>query len=293
MACITDEPGPALSHAELVTGLTYNCVETFTDADLTWADWVNPWITSPTRAPFVAWKAADPSVRKLVDTQNLIPDIEVNNPNWTAECAAGDYNSYAVLFARNMISAGFGDTIIRLGHEMNGNWEYDSLGSSVADWHEWAKCFAQEVTAMRSVPGAHFLFDWSINAGYRNIPLADYYPGNAYVDMVGISFYDQSGYPLPPVGSSARWQALANEPMGLNEIYAFAARHHEPLSIPEWGTVATQGDDASYVTHMVDFIATHDVAYEAWFDAGDFNIYQLGNLQAPKSLRAYLKLFSG
>ena len=35
-----------------------------------------------------------------------------------------------------------------------------------------------------SVSSAHFLFDWNVNARYRDIPLADYYPGNAYVDMV-------------------------------------------------------------------------------------------------------------
>ena len=73
---------------------------------------------------------------------------------------------------------------------------------------------------MRSVDGAHFFFDWSINAGYRDLPLADFYPGDAYVDIVGISCYDQSGYPLPPVGSPHRWQALSGEPMGLDVVYA-------------------------------------------------------------------------
>jgi hypothetical protein len=290
--CITDESGPGLRRVELVTGLTYNCIETFTDDDPTWASWVRPWIASRTGAPFVAWVAADPSGRQLIDTQNLIPDSEAANPNRTAECAAGDYNSYAVQFARNMIAAGFGYSIIRLGHEMNGDWEQDSLGTTVAEWQEWGKCFAQEVTAMRSAPGAHFLFDWSINAGYRDIPLADYYPGNAYVDIVGISFYDQSGDPLPPVGSLDRWQALANEPMGLNQVYAFAAQHHKPLGIPEWGTVTTQGDDANYVTHMGEFIDSHDVAYQAWFDADDLTIYPLSPVQDPKSLATYVKLFS-
>jgi beta-mannanase len=145
---------------------------------------------------------------------------------------------------------------------------------------------------MRAVTGAHFLFDWSINARYRDIPLADYYPGNAYVDIVGISFYDQSGYPLPPVGSPARWQALASEPMGLDVVYAFAAEHHKPLGIPEWGTVTTQGDDANYVEHMGEFIATHDVAYQTWFDADDLKIYPLSRTEDPRSLGAYVQIFS-
>ncbi|MGA3351653.1 MAG: glycosyl hydrolase [Acidimicrobiales bacterium] len=286
-ACITDEPGPTLTKAERNTGYLYNCIETFTDVDKTWAEWVNPWIAESPGAPFQTWVADDPTHHQLIDTQNLIPDDEASDPNWTAACAAGDFNTYAEEFAAKMVGAGFGYAIIRLGHEMNGDWENDSLGTTVASWKLWGQCFAQEVAAMRAVHGAHFLFDWSINAGYRDIPLADFYPGDAYVDIVGISFYDQSGYPLPAVGSPDRWQALASEPMGLDEVYSFAAQHHKPLGIPEWGTVTTQGDDANYVVHMADFIDGHDIAYEAWFDAGDLKIYPLNPAEDPRSLAAY------
>jgi hypothetical protein len=286
--CITDPPGPALQAVERSTGLTYNCIETFTDTDKTWAEWVNPWIASGPGAAFQSWVAADPAGHQLIDTQNLIPDNAASNPNWTAACAAGDYNPYATQFATKMVSAGFGYSVIRLGHEMNGTWETDSLGDNPTQWRLWAHCFAQEVTAMRAVPGAHFLFDWTINEGYRNIPLADYYPGDSYVDIVGISFYDQSGNPLPGVGSPDRWQILTGEPMGLDEVYAFAAQHHKPLGIPEWGTVSTQGDDATFVTKTASFISSNDVAYQSWFDAGDFNIYRLSS-DAPLSLAAYIR----
>lgn len=287
-ACITGQPGSALREAELVTGFTYDCIETFTDNDRTWAQWVNPWIAGPDGAGFRDWVAADPTGHQLIDTQNLIPDDQAADPDWTGACAAGDYNDYAAEFASNMVAAGFGYSIIRLGHEMNGDWETDSLGDTTELRHQWAECFAQEVTAMRAVPGTHFLFDWSINAGYRNIPLAEYYPGNAYVDIVGISFYDQSGYPLPPVGSPYRWQVLAGEPMGLNVVYAFAAAHDKPLGFGEWGTVTTQGDDANYVTRMGEFIAGHDVAYDAWFDANDLHIYPLLPSLDPRSVAAYI-----
>jgi hypothetical protein len=276
----------------LATGLTYNCIETYTDDDPTWADWANPWITSRTEAPFVAWVAADPTRRQLIDTQNLIPDQEETNANWTADCAAGDYNTYATQFATNMVAAGFGYSVIRLGAEMNGNWEIDSLGTTVAEWQQWGQCFAQEVTAMRAVPGAHFLFEWNVNEGYRDIPLADYYPGNAYVDLVGISLYDQSRYPLPPVGSPGRWHALVSEPMGLSEIYAFAAQHGKPLSIPEWGTVTTQGDDGNYVADVGAFVASHNVAYQAWLDSGAPTIYPLSRTEAPRSVASYVRAIS-
>jgi hypothetical protein len=223
-----------------------------------------------------------------VDAQNLIPESEAHNPAWRAQCAAGDYNAHARQYAKNMVAAGLGYSVIRLGHEMNGTWENDSIGATIGAWHEWARCFVQEVKAMRSVRGVHFLFDWNVNGRYRDIPLADYYPGNAYVDIVGISQYDESGYYLPPVGSPKRWTALSTEPMGLIQVYAFALRHHKPFSIPEWGTVTFLGDDGNYVAHMGGFIAKHDVAYQAWFNVPNANICLLNPMEAPKSVGAYV-----
>ena len=144
---------------------------------------------------------------------------------------------------------------------------------------------------MRAVPGSHLLFDWNVNASYRNIPLADFYPGNAYVDIIGIDFYDTSGQPLPPVGNPERWTALSRQPESLMEVAAFAAAHHKPLSFPGWATVGSQGDDAAYVTSMGAFIAHHDIAFQSWFDAGDNGILQLTAGGAPRSLRAYIEAF--
>ncbi|MGA2528813.1 MAG: glycosyl hydrolase [Acidimicrobiales bacterium] len=286
--CISDGPAQ-LARDMRNTGVEYNCVETFSDADPTWADWVSPWIAG-SGAPFVAWVRADPTGHQLIDTQNVIPDSEASNPDWTGECAAGDYDNYATQFARNMVAAGLGYTVIRLGHEMNGNWYKDSLGDTPTEWAQWGQCFAQEVTAMRAVAGAHFLFDWNVNSNYRDIPLADYYPGNAYVDIIGIDQYDNSGYPIPAPGTH-RFAALAAEPGGLNDLVAFAAAHGKPLSIPEWGTTTeglnAGGDDPYYVEGMAAFIASHDIAYESYFDANDDGVLPLDPSVAPLTVSAY------
>ena len=78
---------------------------------------------------------------------------------------------------------------------------------------------------------------WTINEGYRNIPLADFYPGDSSVDIVGISLFLRPE--RDPVArrwaSPSRWQTLTGEPMGLNEVYAFATQHREPLGVPGMG----------------------------------------------------------
>ena len=186
-----------------------------------------------------------------------------------------------------MVKAGFGYSVIRLGPEMNGPGHNDYIGNTPTQWRQWAEYFAQIVMTMRAVKGAHFLFDWNVNAGYRVIPLADFYPGNAYVDIVGIDFYDYIGGTVPAIRSPEHWNKLAGEPLGLDALAAFARAHHKPLSIPEWGTVKGVGDDGSYVAHVGHFVDTHDVAYQCWFDDGHAGVYQLNPAVAPRSLVAY------
>lgn len=288
--CIYAKLGSSLRHAESATGITYSCIETFNDDEANWSEWVSPWLTQ-LKYGYSSWLRADPAVRQVILTMDLIPSHTADDPDWAAECAAGDYNTYARELAVNLVKNGFGYSVIRLGAEMNGTWNAGMLGTTVVEWHEWGQCFAQEVQAMRAVPGTHLLFDWNVNANYRDIPLADFYPGNSYVDIIGIDAYDNSGLPLPRVGDPARWAALTAEPEGLNAVQAFAAAHGKPLSIPEWGTVVSQGDDVAYVTQMAAFIASHDVAFQSWFDAGTDGIFPLSSAQAPLSLAEYRRAF--
>ena len=284
--CIYASLGQQLAHAEASTGISYHCLEAFLTGANTWAAWARPWITNP-RYGYTAWVGQPGRSRTLVLTVNLVPNGVARQPGLRASCAAGRFVAYARQLSRSLVAAGLGRSVVRLGPEMNGPWEVDWIGRTAVQWHLWAACFAREVTTMRSVPGARFLFDWTVNAGYEDLPMADYYPGDAVVDVIGIDAYDEASIKLPPVGSPSRWPVLASEPLGLYEVGAFARAHHKPMSIPEWGTLSTNGDDGAYVAGVGRYVAAHDVAYEAWYDAGDNHVYQLSARQAPRSLAAY------
>ncbi|MCU1495354.1 MAG: hypothetical protein JWO62_3118 [Acidimicrobiaceae bacterium] len=288
--CIYAALGSAVKEAESATGNTYQCVETFSTTNATWADWTRPWLVDP-QYGYVGWLAAEPTRRTVILTENLVPDPIAATANWRARGAAGAYDKYARQLSENLIRAGFGYSVIRLGPEMNGPWENDWIGTTPVQRRQWARYFARIVRTMRGVPGAHFLFDWNVNAGYENLPLTGYYPGNAYVDIVGVDAYDEAPIPLPPVSSPTRWTVLVTEPLGLTQIYKFARQHRKPLSIPEWATLDTHGDDSRYVDAMGRFVLSHDVAYQCWYDVGDNHIFQLNALQAPNSLAAYIALF--
>lgn len=290
-ACIYASLGHQLTQAEASTGIHYDCLEAFLTGSTTWAEWVQPWITNP-RYGYTDWVRRPGGSRTLVLTINLVPNSVAKQPGWRARCAAGRFDADARLLARNLAAADLGRSVIRLGKEMNGPWELDWIGTTKATWHAWAGCFAHLVRAMRAVPGAHLRFDWNVNANYEDIPLQEYYPGDDVVDIIGIDAYDEASIVLPPVGSPQRWAVLSSEPLGLDEVAAFARAHHKPLSIPEWGTLGTKGDDGAYVTGIGRFVATHDVAYQCWYDAGNNHIFQLSARQAPRSLAAYRQAFA-
>jgi len=95
---------------------------------------------------------------------------------------------------------------------------------------------------------------------------------------VGIIAYDSRPTgALPPISSPRRWTELVNEPYGLAYVCYFTARHGKPLSLPEWGSVTPPqgGDDGAYVAHVGRFVTTHNVAYQAWFDAPSNRVLQL------------------
>jgi hypothetical protein len=232
----------------------------------TWSQWIHPWVIN-SEPGYSSWVAQDPKIRQLVIAMNLIPTgiANVNNPlPWEKACAAGRYDSYARQFARNLVSAGIGNSVIRLGPELNGVWENDFIGTKKVEQKMWARCFANEVTSMRHISGEHLLFDWNVNACTGNFPFANYYPGNAYVDIMGIDIYDVGcDTPTTPL----TFPELANETLGLTHFESFAEAKGKPMSLPEWGLVSTpSGDDPAYVDGIGATVASGDFAFETYFD---------------------------
>lgn len=282
----------ALDSFDQLTGTQVNCVLLYNDANTTWSQWARPWFTDSAGgdADWRHWLSADRAARRVVISQEMVPDGVPSN--WREIGAAGGYERYARQLAANLVSAGMGNAVIRLGHEMNGTWYHDALGRDPAQYGDWAVFWARTVGAMRSVPGARFLFDWNVNAGYRNIPLDEYYPGDGVVDVIGVDVYD-SGMPGNPPDPAARWTRLDHEPGGLAQIVAFARRHGKPLSVPEWGVVSGAGgglgDDPAYVTGVAGMISGNNVVYQAYFDRAVGGVMTLND--APQSLRLWVRYF--
>jgi hypothetical protein len=300
-----------LAAAESATKVTFNCLTTFVNPVDDWADWETPWVFSngyTGSGNWATWLAASPSNQMIIGV-DLIPQSAPGNPEnpsgdnsdpleWESACAAGQYNAYARQLAKNLVSYGAfangSPLVVRLGIEANGNWEADYVGGTSAEAADWAKCYDKEVTAMKAVAGTHFLFVWNPNACYssaQNAPsLSAWYPGNAYVNIIGADAYDTDCTNDKTVAQEG-WKAFASAGRpSLDSIKGFAAGKRKPMAVPEWG-LSSGTDDPAYVSGIGQLVSSNDVAFQSYFDVGDDGVATLGS-DIPNSTAAYTKEFA-
>ena len=197
---------------------------------------------------------------------------------------SGEFDDAFVRVGQRLIEGGFPDAIIRLGHEFNGSWA------------PWSSRTNEElyIAAWRHVHGVlrgvspDFEFEWTATrpAWFEWGPAA--YPGDAYVDIVGMDVY---------------WRAQSQDELWDSNLFEreflrpmrdhrdFAASHGKELSYPEWGLSGS--DTPGFIEAMHEWLAAMkpDVAgglrYHAYFDSGeDFDLSQF-----PASERRFRELF--
>jgi hypothetical protein len=199
----------------------------------------------------------------LVISEPLYPAGQGTN----AACATGAYDNQWLRLGTFLVGRHRAASIIRVGWEFNGLFNY---------WHadpdptDFVLCFRRVVTAIRSTDPAA-LIDWTFNAHTSPVPAGGTpwpaYPGDQYVDFVGIDSYDLD----PPSPDPASFAAQCRTPNGLCVAAAFARAHGRKLAVGEWGVVSCRagggGDNATYVDQMwATFLANADVlGYEAYF----------------------------
>lgn len=227
--------------------------------------------------PWAAWRAARPgrvvvlNVPMLDQSEAGLPDQQV--ADLLHEGASGRHDAHFRILAQRLVRLRLDDTVLVLGWEMNGV-TYTHRCHPAPD--EWQAYWRRIVTTMRAVPGQRFRFDFAPNRGPDAVAWTRCYPGDSYVDVIGMDAYDQ------PYGASFRDQV--DEPYGLRDHVAFAERHRKPVSYPEWG-LFRNGDDPAYVKGMLDWFRTHRPLYESLSDYCPHGVWTCS--QHPRSALEY------
>jgi hypothetical protein len=175
------------------------------------------------------------------------------------------------------------------------------------------------------VPGTDRLkFCWNPTLGDQQFPADEAWPGDAFVDFVGVDVYDETWsaetYPWPAEAGAAEierrqkkaWDEwIVNSPRGLAFWTKFAKSHGKPLAIPEWGVVSADHnhggkENPHFIGKMHAFLAdpANGVAFHCYFDINETDLrHQLSpgvagtgkkeGTEFPKSAAQFKALFGG
>lgn len=212
-----------------------------------------------------------------------------------AEGATGAYNSHWTYLAKKLVAGGCGDAIIRPGHEMNGAWYPWKVNSATAATN-FKNYWIQIVNTMRAVsPNFKFCFCVSNGnpSGYNQY-LAAAYPGDDYVDYIGVDVYDCYSNSLTP-GDRWSFYTSSQYAWGLDTWVNYFSTT-KPLAIPEWGLWITgdnggNGDNDYFISQMYKWITNpaKRVAFHMYFD--NVNVNKISNNQFPSSATMFRDTF--
>ncbi|MCK9929877.1 beta-mannanase [Frankia sp. Mgl5] len=183
-----------------------------------------------------------------------VPPFPEGQGNSLAACATGAYDSYWRTFGNTLNTTGRQNSIIRLAWEANGNWYEWSATNPTA----YINCWRHIADAINSTATPDPLLSWTLNAHYSQNPPShnplDIYPGDQWVDIIGIDDYDH----YPPSRTFADFTAQANAQGGITWLYNFARSHGKLFGVGEWGVAPGSGangggDNANFISWMYDW----------------------------------------
>jgi beta-mannanase len=216
------------------------------------------------RLPMMTWETAP------AQTGNNVPYVAGYT---NADIINGNFDAYIKAYA-DAVKANGQPMVIRLDHEMNGSWynwsegatQQNAAGSYTAMWtHVW-KIFQTEGA------NADVIWDWSPtridglgNPAYETKAyLQEYYPGDQYVDWVGMSGYYRDSTTVPTFANTFG--------ATLNQLRAIAPGKRILLGevgATETGGSVTDAQKPAWITSFFDGLAdpaNKDIVGFAYFD---------------------------
>jgi hypothetical protein len=200
---------------------------------------------------------------------------------------------------------------IRPAHEFNGNWfPWSVTPSNVNQWKQaWIRYHNIIKTELKDKGyNAKVVLSYNWDSHNSGVSVDTVWPGDQYVDVVGVDKYDVWWGTNPPttINTLARWNEDLGRTdhsgnMGLNEWKKFATSHGKPLGFPEWGlSDKTAGDNPFWIQQMHSWFAANagsgpgQVLYEVYFNISGYGATKLyPNPESPNAAEKYRSLVWG
>lgn len=161
---------------------------------------------------------------------------DLGSANYLPRINSGEQDSYIRSFAASVKQYG-GQVTLRFGHEMNG------------DWYPWGSQPGEYIAAYRRV---HDIFvnsgvtnvnwNWCPNQTWDGNNITNFYPGDSYVDSIGID-----GFNFGLDRSYGGWQSFSTI---FGPSYQTLSKYNKTIIVAETASSENGGNKASWVTAM-------------------------------------------
>ncbi len=180
----------------------------------------------------------------------------------------GKYDVYLNSLAADVKSFGH-PVLMRLFNEMNGEWCNYSAYHTSRDPEVYVRLYRYVVDKFRTAGADNVIWVWNPNEkSYPNFLWNNeelYYPGDGYVDVVGLTGYNTGTY-----YESEKWR-------GFNRIYEDIytkadLRYNKPMMITEFSCSSTGGDKEAWVRDMFNSLPNYPkIKAAVWWSGCDYD----------------------
>jgi mannan endo-1,4-beta-mannosidase len=227
--------------------------------------------------PMISWEPWNYHKEPKVDAQRgYQPAYSLSN------IIDGKYDSYIRSWAEGVKSLGF-TIAIRFAHEMNGYWYPWAIFANGNKTYQYVQAWRHVHDIFTQVGAKNVIWVWSPNIIWNNFSdLAKLYPGNSYVNWIGLSGY----YGTPGMGDYQTFNSIFDRT--IKELRTFTDK---PLVITETAATDVSGQMARWITAMFkELPAQAGIIGVIWYE--DFNVVDWKVTDDPAAVAAFRKGFA-
>lgn len=193
----------------------------------------------------------------------------VSSGNMVYDVLNGKYDGFLTEYARAVAENGR-PVLVRLFNEMNGDWCPYSAYNTGKDTEIYVALY-KYIYSIFERNGALANTIWVFNPNHRSYPdyywnhALSYYPGDDFVDLVGLTAYNTGNY-----YRGEKWSSFASLYDAF--YYAYLEWFSQPMMITEFSCSSYGGNKAAWTEEMFRKIKTYDrIKAAIWWNGADFD----------------------
>ncbi len=252
---------------------------------MSYRDWNEGWSTALIEPRFIDPIVARGAVPMITWLPRLDSGDPVQQPAYSlATIAAGAYDPHIRRAAREAAAFG-GPLLLRLAHEMNGSWASWGAGVNGNTPSDYIAMWRHVVSIFRAEGATNVRWVWSPNVygggssptRASASPFQPFYPGDSWVDFVGLDGYNWGT--LHPAG----WCSFANV---FGPSYdALTKLTDKPVMIAETASAEAGGSKAAWIRAIPGVLQSRMPRVRAliWFDRDKETDWQIASSPASEA----------